>query len=94
MVLSFSLSFADIQNSILPFTGDNTCAAYFLTVCLFLLLLFLYEWGQMYGKGRKRAGEGAYGNGFSLSGFWLVLMTFSVLLFGVFGVSGFLYAQF
>ena len=94
MVLDFSLSFGEIQNSILPFTGDNTCAAYFLTICLFLLLLFLYEWGQMYGKGHARAGEGAYGAGFSLSGLWLVLMACSVLLFGVFGVSGFLYAQF
>ncbi len=94
MVTGISLSFADIQNSILPFTGDNTCAAYFLTVCLFLLLLFLYEYSRMYGKGSRRAGEGVCGNGFSLSGLWLVLMLGSVLLFGVFGASGFLYAQF
>ena len=77
---------ADIQNSILPFTGDNTCAAYFLTVCLFLLLLFLYEWGQVYGKGKDQE--------FSLSGGWMVVMGMSVALFGVFGASGFLYAQF
>ncbi len=94
MVTGFSLSFGEIQNSILPFTGDNTCAAYFLTVCLFLLLLFLYEWGQNYGKGRERRGGGAWGAGFSLSALWLVLMGASVLLFGVFGASGFLYAQF
>ena len=93
-VLDFSLSYGDIQNSILPFTGDNTCAAYFLTACLFLLLLFLYEWGQTYGKGVIRRGEGPYGKGFSLSALWLALMAGSVLLFGVFGVSGFLYAQF
>lgn len=85
-VLGFSLSAADIQNSILPFTGDNTCAAYFLTVCLFLLLLFLYEWGQVYGKGRDKE--------FSLSGIWMTVMGLSVALFGVFGASGFLYAQF
>jgi len=94
MLFDFSLSFADVQNSILPFTGDNTCAAYFLTLCLLLLLLFLYEWSRMYGKGKERAGEGACGEGFSLSTLWLVLMTGSVLLFGVFGASGFLYAQF
>ena len=93
-VLHFSLSYGDIQNSILPFTGDNTCAAYFLTACLFLLLLFLYEWGQTYGKGACRKGEGPYGKGFSLSALWMALMGISVLLFGVFGVSGFLYAQF
>jgi D-alanyl-lipoteichoic acid acyltransferase DltB (MBOAT superfamily) len=94
MVTGFSLSFSEIQNSILPFTGDNTCAAYFLTVCIFLLLLFLYERGQLYGKGSARHGEGDCGDGFSLSTLWLVLMAGSVLLFGVFGVSGFLYAQF
>ncbi len=85
-VRGFSLSFSDIQNSILPFTGDNTCAAYFLTACFFLLLLFLYEWGQVYGKGKDKD--------FSLSYFWLAVMGISVALFGVFGVSGFLYAQF
>ena len=94
MVLGFSLSFSDIQNSILPFTGDNTCAAYFLTICLLLLLLLLYEWSRMYGKGQTLAGEGACGDGFSLSTLWLVLMGVSVMLFGVFGASGFLYANF
>lgn len=93
-ILNFSLSFSEIQGTILPFTGDNTCAAYFLTVCLFLLLLFLYEWGQVCGRGKSRAGEGAYGEGFCLSAFWLSVMIGSIALFGVFGVSGFLYAQF
>ncbi len=82
----FSLSFLDIQNSVLPFTGDNTCVAYFLTVCLFLVLLFLYEWGQVYGKGKDEE--------FSLSTPWFAVMGISVMLFGVFGASGFLYAQF
>lgn len=86
-VTGFSLSYEEIQNSILPFTGDNTCAAYFLTACVFLFLLFLYERGRVYGKTREK-GE-TY-----LSVFWLVLMTFSIVLFGVFGVSGFLYANF
>ncbi|MCI9478801.1 MAG: MBOAT family protein [Lachnospiraceae bacterium] len=85
-VLGFSLSMTDIQNSILPFTGDNTCAAYFLTVCLFLLLLFLYERGQVYGKGKDQE--------FSLSWGWMAVMGASTALFGVFGASGFLYAQF
>lgn len=83
----FSLSFVNIQNSILPFTGDNTCAAYFLTACGFLVLLFLYERGRVYGRSREK-GE-AY-----LSVFWLAVMTLSTVLFGVFGVSGFLYANF
>ncbi len=84
-VIGFSLSYADIQNSILPFTGDNTCAAYFLTVCFFLFLLFLYERGQVYGKKKE---------GVVLESPWLVVMLVSVVLFGVFGSSGFLYANF
>ncbi len=87
IVTGFSLSYLDIQNSILPFTGDNTCAAYFLTACGFLFLLFLYERGRVYGRTREK-GE-TY-----LSAFWLAVMTMSVVLFGVFGVSGFLYANF
>ena len=86
-VTGFSLSYADIQNSILPFTGDNTCAAYFLTACGFLFFLFLYERGRVYGR-RKEKEEGY------LPVFWLAAMTLSILLFGVFGVSGFLYANF
>lgn len=85
-VMGFSLSAMDIQNAVLPFTGDNTCAAYFLTVCLFLGMLFLYEWGQVYGKGKEQE--------FSFSPLWLAVLGGSVMLFGVFGVSGFLYAQF
>ena len=84
-VTGFSLSYVEIQNSILPFTGDNTCAAYFLTACGFLFLLFLYERGQVYGK---KSGEVV------LSSPWLAVMTVSVVLFGVFGASGFLYANF
>jgi len=94
MIFDFSLSYDAVLNSILPFTGDNTCAAYFLTVCLFLLLLFFYEWSRVYGKGQSRAGEGTCGDGFSLSNLWLAGMLACVVLFGVFGVSGFLYANF
>lgn len=85
-VTGFALSYADIQNSVLPFTGDNTCVAYFLTVCGFLFLLFLYERQQVYGK-RQDSAE-------VLSSGWLAVMTVSVVLFGVFGASGFLYANF
>jgi len=85
-VTGFSLSYGEIQNSILPFTGDNTCAAYFLTACGFLFLLFLYERGQVYGKEKSEE--------VVLSSPWLAVMTVSVVLFGVFGASGFLYANF
>ena len=86
-VTGFSLSYVEIQNSILPFTGDNTCAAYFLTVLGFLFLLFCYERSRVYGKTKERGAT-------YLSAFWIVVMTASIALFGVFGVSGFLYANF
>lgn len=85
-VTSFSLSYTAIQNAILPFTGDNTCAAYLLTVCFFLFLLFLYERGQVYGKKKEEA--------VILTAHWFVVMGLGILLFGVFGTSGFLYANF
>ena len=58
-----------------------------IAVSAVLFLLFLYERGRVYGKTRDR-GE-TY-----LSVFWLAVMTVSTVLFGVFGVSGFLYANF
>lgn len=153
-VMDFSLSYAGIQNSILPFTGDNTCAAHFLTVCFFLLLLFLYEYRRVYpGRGRRggrndaRGADQHVGRGVSQGGAqkdvrgksdsrsqddaraadrageqkaaqskedrsgqdsarfsdesdarlsvpWIVILLLSVLFFGVFQSSGFLYANF
>ena len=103
MVTGFSLSYGEIQAAILPFSGDNTCAALFLTVCLFIFLLFLYEWRED-NRGRKGVRAVSVENGNTLGGqteergglsrVWLVIFLISTLLFGVFGDSGFLYAQF
>lgn len=81
MFLELHISFAELQASILPFTGDNTCAAYVLTAGFFIFMLIVKEWQETYGKK-------------NYDSFWICFMTVSILLFGVFSNSSFLYAQF
>ena len=79
-VSELGLSVAGITASLLPFTGDNTCAAYFLIVCLLILFLAVFEWRRTQGKGTS------YG--------WIAAMLALTLLLGKFGSSSFLYGQF
>lgn len=79
-VTDFGLSISQITASLLPFTGDNTCAAYFLFVCLMILFLMIFEWRRSRGK--------------NTSLYWLGIMLVLTLLFGKFGSSSFLYGQF
>ena len=51
MILGFGLSIDQITASLLPFTGDNTCAAYFLIICLLILFQAVFEWRRTRGKG-------------------------------------------
>lgn len=85
MVTGFSLSYTEIVAAVLPFSGDNTCAALLLTVCLCIFLLFLYELQAV----RKDLAEPAI-----LSAPWLAVFLVLTLLLGVFGNSSFLYANF
>ena len=80
---SFSLSMDLIIQSVLPFTGDYACAAYLLTVCLFIFILFLMEYRE-YKHGEKQLFRPGYA--FFFLG--------SILLFGVIGQNSFLYANF
>lgn len=80
MILGFGLSVDQITASLLPFTGDNTCAAHFLIICLLILFQALFEWRRTRGKGKS------YG--------WIAAMLAITLLFGQFGSSSFLYGQF
>ncbi len=96
MVTGFSLSYGEILASVLPFSGDNTCAALFLTVCLCILLLFFYELGEekrRRGIGRQKdlAWDGVRGPAHP---WWTALFLFVTLILGIFGNSSFLYAQF
>ena len=80
MVVGFGLSVDQITASLLPFTGDNTCAAYFLIICLLILFQIVFEWRRTKGKGTS------YG--------WIAAMLAITLLLGQFGSSSFLYGQF
>lgn len=79
-IFDFGISVAQITASLLPFTGDNTCAAHFLIICLLILFLAIYEWRKSHGK------KTSYG--------WLAAMLAITLLLGKFGSSSFLYGQF
>lgn len=79
-VTGFGISIDQITASLLPFTGDNTCAAYFLIACLLILFQAVYEWRRIHGKGCS--------NG------WIAAMFLMTLLLGQFGSSSFLYGQF
>ena len=80
MIFGFGLSIDQIIASLLPFTGDNTCAAYFLIICLLILFQAVFEFRRTKGKGTS------YG--------WLAAMLAMTLLLGQFGSSSFLYGQF
>jgi len=79
-VMDFGVSIAQITASLLPFTGDNTCAAHFLIICLLILFLAVFEWRRSRGKGTSMA--------------WMAVMLAVTLLLGKFGNSSFLYGQF
>ena len=80
MVVGFGISVDQITASLLPFTGDNTCAAYFLIICLLILFQAVFEWLRTRGKATS------YG--------WIAAMLALTLLLGQFGSSSFLYGQF
>ena len=80
MIFGFGLSIDRITASLLPFTGDNTCASYFLIICLLILFQVIFEWRRTKGKGKS------YG--------WIAAMLAMTLLLGQFGSSSFLYGQF
>ena len=81
MFTDFSLSVASIQASVLPFTGDNTCVAHFLTAIAMILLLLFWE---------IREEQGHVPNPYVRNFICLVL----VLFFGVTGSGSFLYANY
>lgn len=80
----FSITIPAMTQTILPFTGDNSCVAYFLTLIVMLILLFVMEWDQMYHAERWERVK------IFRSGLMLTL----ILLFGVAGSGSFLYANY
>ena len=80
-----NLSFAGVSQMLLPFTGDNTCAVYAVVLFIFIASLLAYDGICYYRK--KEPGP-------KMSFIWQVFLVVAVILFGVVGQSGFIYAQY
>lgn len=89
MITNLSFSLTELQNTILPFTNDNTCVSYALCVFLFIFLLLLYEYTQ-YHKSKVHGTKSLP----QLHYIWCSTFFILIVLFGVFGESNFIYAQF
>lgn len=85
MFTNLSFTMADIQSVVSPFTGDNTCVAFGLVTMFFVGCLFFREW---YEEKRKLSVDTVAKMP------WQVFLLSSVMLFGNFGASGFIYANF
>lgn len=84
MFQNLSFSADAVVMSVLPFTMDYTCVAYFLTALLFILILAVREFRQVF------VHHGAAQENLA----WGLFFGISVFLFGIFGANSFLYAQF
>lgn len=80
IVTDFNVSKTVFLEAILPFTGNNISTAHFMTVCMLIVYLAVFE-------GRKNKGKGT-----SIG--WFVIMFSAIMLLGQFGNSSFLYGQF
>ena len=80
MFKGFSLSYNNIVLSIFPFTNDYSCSAYFLCICIFILILFIFEFNEQNNRTKIPVR--------------IVIYILSIALFGKFGASSFLYANF
>lgn len=81
MLKDFSISTEIIINSIMPFTMDYSCFAHFGIVSIMILLLFIMEVKDYMGKEANKTYRSC-------------LYLASLVLFGVFGKSSFIYANF
>lgn len=96
MFRSFSLDMQAVEASIMPFTNDNSCAAYAVTAFLLILLLFVMEIRDERASREKQShteevvlvNPSGYSN--LLCGILLAL----ILLFGASGTGSFLYANY
>lgn len=81
MFLNFSLDINSIIIAVLPFTGDYACLAYLLTVCMFIILLFVFEWRDYTDHECN---------------LWIraTIFIISILFFGTMGKESFIYANF
>lgn len=85
MFTRLSITASSAEKAILPFTNNNTCLAFFITVVFFILVLFFKEANDEFNFLPKNK---------TTSFIWQVFIMASVLLFGVFGANSFIYAGF
>lgn len=81
MFRNLSISLNAIVSSVMPFTGDYSCLAHLLTVCLFILILFIYEQKEFLHPDKE----------YPIKYF---IFSISILFFGAIGQNSFLYANF
>lgn len=85
MFQNITINQQTIISTILPFTGDYSCVAYFLIICLFILILFIIELGEY--RGRIK-------NSVKCHRLKCLIYLSAVILFGMIGQNSFLYANF
>lgn len=81
MFCNWQININSIIFSVMPFTGDYSCLAHLLTVCLFILILTIYEWKEYLHPTKKYPSK-------------YFVYAVSVLFFGMIGQNSFLYANF
>lgn len=85
MFCNLRISMTTIIDSVRPFTGDYSCFAYLIIVLLFILILFVVELKEYFGK-IKNITYFIY-----IKNFIYIL---SIILFGAIGENSFIYANF
>jgi D-alanyl-lipoteichoic acid acyltransferase DltB (MBOAT superfamily) len=80
MIMSFKINLSSITEALLPFTNDYSCVAFMLTVCVFILVELVLE---IRVKDSKYYSPAVY-----------MFFVASLVLFGVFGSSGFIYMNY
>ncbi len=80
MFKGFSLSYDNIVSSIFPFTNDYSCLAFFLCLYIFIVILLIFELNDQ--KNKKNIS------------IRVAIYILAIILFGKFGTSAFLYANF
>ena len=85
MFANLTVSSSAIQSALFPLTSDNTCVSFFLIVMAFIFALFIRE---LYEEKK----DISVSKPASIA--WQVFLLVSIFLFGEFGASAFIYANF
>lgn len=85
MFTKLNISSSALQKLVLPFTGDNTSIAFFIVVMIFIFIFFIRELYE------EKKGISVYKEP---SVIWQIVLLTLIILFGQFGASSFLYANF